>query len=50
VTLPWTVRPLQPVDFLTVAAGVAVAALIYMSADGLLARIAPRTVGWERVP
>ncbi len=49
VTLPWTVRPLQAVDFLTVAAGVAVAALIYMSADGLLARVAPRTVGWERL-
>jgi methylamine utilization protein MauE len=49
VNLPWTVRPLQAVDFLTVAAGVAVVALIYMSADTLLARIAPRTVGWERL-
>jgi hypothetical protein len=48
VILPWTLRPLQPVDLLTVAAGIAVAALIYMSADGLLARIAPRTLGWER--
>ena len=50
VTLPWTIRPLQALDFLTVAAGVAVTALIYMSADGLLARIAPRTAGWERLP
>ncbi len=49
VILPWTLRPLQPVDLLTVAAGIAVAALIYMSADGLLARIAPRTLGWERL-
>jgi hypothetical protein len=49
VNLPWTVRPLQAVDFLTVAAGVAVVALIYMSADALLARIAPRNVGWERL-
>ncbi|HUL18097.1 MAG TPA: MauE/DoxX family redox-associated membrane protein [Steroidobacteraceae bacterium] len=50
VSLPWTDRPLQPVDLLTVAAGVAVTALIYMSADGLLARIAPRTLGREHLP
>ena len=48
LTLPWAVRPLQLVDLLTVGAGVAVVALLYMSADGLLARTAPRSAAWEQ--
>ena len=48
--LPWDVRSLQAVDFLTVGAGVAVAALLYMSADRLLARVAPRAALWEASP
>ena len=43
-------RPLQAVDLLTVAGGMAVAALLYMSADRLLGRILPRTALWERGP
>jgi uncharacterized membrane protein len=48
--LPWVVRPLQSVDFLTVGAGVAVAALLYMSTDLLLARVAARAALWEASP
>ncbi len=36
--LPWSSRPLTGVDALTIAAGTAVAALLYMSLDALLAR------------
>jgi len=50
LALPWRLRPLQAVDFLTVAAGVAVASLLYMSADRLLARVAPRAALWEASP
>jgi uncharacterized membrane protein YphA (DoxX/SURF4 family) len=39
----WSVRPVTPVDALTVGAGIAVAALLYMSLDRLLGRLAPRT-------
>jgi hypothetical protein len=45
--LPGSALPLQAVDFLTVGAGVAVAALLYMSTDRLLARVAPRAALWE---
>jgi uncharacterized membrane protein YphA (DoxX/SURF4 family) len=48
LTLPYSVRPLQLIDLVTVTAGVAVAALLYMSADTLLGRIAPRTALWEQ--
>jgi hypothetical protein len=48
--LPWVIRPLQAVDCLTVGAGVAVAALLYMSTDRLLARVAPRAALWEVAP
>jgi len=41
--LPWAPRPLGAVDLLTIMAGTLVAALLYMSADMLLARVAPRT-------
>lgn len=40
--LPWAPRPMQPADALTIGAGTAVAALLYMSLDRLLARVAPR--------
>jgi hypothetical protein len=41
--LPSTTRPLGPVDALTIGAGIAVASLIYMSADRLLGRVRPAT-------
>jgi hypothetical protein len=50
LALPGVLRPLQAVDYLTVAGGVAVAALLYMSADRLLARVAPRAALWEASP
>lgn len=40
--LPHSPRPLAAADILTVGAGTAVAALLYMSLDQLLGRIAPR--------
>ena len=45
--LPVSARPLQAVDLLTVAAGIAVASLLYMSADALLGRVMPRTQAWR---
>ena len=47
VGLPWSARVLEPVDLLTVGAGVALVTLLYMSADRLLGRIAPRAARWE---
>lgn len=47
LALPWATRALQAVDVLTVAAGITVAALLYMSTDRLLGRVAPRTAFWE---
>jgi len=41
--LPWVARPMQAVDALTIGVGTAVAALLYMSVDRLLGRLAPRT-------
>ncbi len=38
--LPWGVRPLASADALTIGAGTAVAALLYMSLDLLLGRAA----------
>lgn len=48
--LPWRVRPLQWLDLLTVGAGLAVATLLYMSADRLLGRVAPRAALWGSRP
>jgi hypothetical protein len=45
--LPVNTRDLQAVDLLTVAAGIFVAALLYMSVDALLGRILPRTQAWR---
>ena len=48
--LPWAQRPLGPVDALTIGAGTAVAALLYMSLDVLFGRAlpyVPRTRGGE---
>lgn len=50
VALPWTARTLHAADLLTVAGGMAVAALLYMSADRLLGRVAPRTALWGGSP
>jgi hypothetical protein len=41
--LPWIVRPMAAADAVTIGAGTAVAALLYMSLDRLLAQITPRT-------
>jgi hypothetical protein len=41
--LPWSARPMAAADALTIGAGTAVAALLYMSLDQLLARVTPRT-------
>ena len=48
--LPWVTRALQGADFLTVAAGMAVAGLLYMSADRLLGQVAPRSASWGDAP
>ena len=40
--LPWGARALQAADSLTIGAGTAVAALLYMSLDRLLGRVATR--------
>src|SRR5499427_3287875 len=40
--LPWTQRPLGSADALTIGAGTAVAALLYMCVEVLLGRAAPR--------
>ncbi len=50
IALPWSARQPQAVDLLTAGAGVAVAALLYMSIDRLLGRIVPRTASWESAP
>src|SRR6266478_3681780 len=41
--LPWSARPMAVADAVTIGAGTAVAALLYMSLDRLLAQITPRT-------
>ena len=41
--MPPAPRPMQLADALTIGAGTAVLALIYMSVDALLARVVPRT-------
>ena len=46
VAFPWRTRVLEPVDLMTVGAGVALATLLYMSADRLLGRVAPRAALW----
>ena len=49
--LPWTPRPLGAADALTIGAGTAVAALLYLSAEVLFGHVAPylpRARGGER--
>jgi len=41
--LPWIARPMAAADAVTIGAGTAVAALLYMSLDRLLAQVTPRT-------
>src|ERR1700733_13407668 len=43
VCLPWSARPLDASDAITIGAGTAAAALLYMSFDTLLGRQAART-------
>ena len=43
VLAPWQPRALVATDALTIGAGAAVAALLYMSLDRLLGRVVPRT-------
>jgi hypothetical protein len=45
--LPWTRRPLGAADALTIGAGTAVAALLYISLESLLGRVIPRTEAWR---
>jgi Methylamine utilisation protein MauE len=45
--LPWTRRPLAATDALTIGAGTAVAALLYISVDSLLGRVMARTRAWR---
>jgi hypothetical protein len=40
--LPWLPRALESADLLTVGGGVAIAALLYLSLDRLLARVSPQ--------
>lgn len=42
LVLPWSARAVEPADALTIGAGTAVAALLYMSLDRLLGRVVPR--------
>jgi hypothetical protein len=47
LAMPVGARVLEPTDLWTVAAGVALVTLLYMSADRLLGRITPRSALWE---
>jgi hypothetical protein len=47
LALPVIPRALVAADWLTVAGGMGVAALLYISADRLLGRVAPRSAAWE---
>lgn len=49
LVLPWSPRPLQSVDFLTVGVGLAIVTLLYMSTDRLLGRLMPRVALWEGI-
>lgn len=48
--LPVTPRPFAAADIITVGAGTAVAALLYMSLDQLLGRVAPRVALLRSAP
>ena len=50
MSLPWSARPLDACDALTIGAGTAVAALLYMSLDTLLGRVAPRAALMRGAP
>jgi hypothetical protein len=45
--LPWGSRPMGAADALTIGAGTAVAALLYISLDSLLGRLMPQTAAWR---
>jgi hypothetical protein len=44
--MPWQARSLLATDFLTIAGGVAVTTLLYVSLDRLLGRVLPRTAAF----
>ncbi len=46
--LPWAPRPLEAVDGLTVAGGVAIGALLYLAIDELLGQVVPRAAALRR--
>jgi hypothetical protein len=48
--LPWVPRPLGAADALTIGAGTAVTALLYMSLDGLLGHVVPRSAALRGAP
>jgi hypothetical protein len=48
--LPWVARPLGAADALTIGAGTAVTALLYMSLDALLGSVAPRSAALRGAP
>ena len=45
---PWALRPLGAVDALTVAGGIAIEVLLYLSIDELLGRVRPRVLALRR--
>ena len=45
---PWTARPLEPVDFVTLGLGIAIAALLYLAIDELLGRVVSRAAALGR--
>jgi Methylamine utilisation protein MauE len=50
LVLPGGSRALEPVDLLTVAAGLALITLLYMSADRLLGQVLPSAAFWGGSP
>jgi hypothetical protein len=45
---PWSSRPVEGADFLTVPGAVAAAALLYAAVDRLLGDVMPRTIAFRR--
>jgi hypothetical protein len=48
--LPRGARAMSAADALTIGGGTAAAALLYMSLDSLLGRVAPRSAAWRSSP
>jgi hypothetical protein len=45
---PWNVRPLGPIDALTILAGLVAAVVVYAAVDRLLGQVMPRTAALRR--